>query len=77
MYGGPIAMNPARQVVPVTLNADLGDCRGLLVGAGGTADLVDADGNARSAVPLQTGYNPIAVRKVTALGSATGLWALI
>lgn len=50
--------------------------RGLLVGAGGTATVVDADGNTCTNIPLQTGYNPLQIQKLTALGTATDVWAL-
>jgi len=53
-----------------------GVCRGLLVGTAGTATIVDADGNTCTDIPLQAGYNPIQVRKITSLGTASNIWAL-
>lgn len=72
---------PAGMVVAVTASdsADLPDgiCRSLLVGTGGAADILDATGVKRSAVPLQTGYNPIGVQRVYATNIvASNIWAL-
>lgn len=75
--GGPSA--PAARYIPVTkADADLpgGTCKALLVGTAGTANLVDADGNARAAVPLQQGYNPLRCARVATGGSAGDIWAL-
>lgn len=72
--------SPARAVRPVTKDdgADLpdGTCRALLVGSGGTANLVDAAGNDLSGVPLQTGYNPVRVARFKTGGTATDIWAI-
>lgn len=54
-----------------------GTCRALLVGSPGNADLVDADGNACTAVPLQQGYNPIGVTRLKATNlTAANIWAI-
>jgi hypothetical protein len=53
-----------------------GTCRGLLVTAGGTATIVDGEGNTVADVPLQTGYNPIECLRVNTGGNATGIFAL-
>lgn len=74
----------ARSIVPVTPNdaADLpnGVCRGLLIETAGVTDgvtLTDASGTKRDNVPLQQGYNAVAVKRVWATGTdATGIWAL-
>lgn len=69
----------AIKYVPVTpQDADLpgGVCRGLLAGVGGTADLQEPDGTNRDAVPLKEGYNPLFVKRVRALGTASNIWAL-
>lgn len=71
---------PAAKYAPVTPD-DVnplpgGDCRCLLVGTGGTANLVQPDGTLRTNVPLQTGYNPLIVKQVKTGGTATGIWAL-
>jgi hypothetical protein len=50
--------------------------RGLLVGTAGTATLVDADGNTCTDVPLQVGYNPLQIQKLTTLTTAANVWAL-
>lgn len=50
--------------------------RALLVETGGTATLVMASGETRTDVPLQTGYNPLRVLKVSALGTASGIWGI-
>lgn len=71
---------PASQLVPITLDDDTdlpdGVCRALLVGAAGTANLIDASGVERVSVPLQQGYNPIGVQRVKTGGSAANIWAL-
>lgn len=53
-----------------------GTCRALLVGTAGTATVLDADGNTCTDIPLQAGYNPIQIQKLTALGTAANVWAL-
>lgn len=71
---------PARKVVPVTPSdtTDLpdGPCRALLVGTAGTANINDLTGTARTAVPLQPGYNPIGCQRVRTGGTAANIWAL-
>lgn len=72
---------PAGRWVPVTASDTLdlpdGVCRALLVGTAGAADIIDADGVARSAVPLQAGYNPGGVQRVKATSlTAANIWAL-
>ena len=72
--------SPASECLPVVKddNADLpgGVCRGLLVGTAGTANLVDAAGGDRTAVPLQAGYNPLRAARVKLGGTADDIWAL-
>lgn len=73
------ASAPAGRVVAVVkAEADLpeGSCRALLVGTAGSANLVDAAGNACAGVPLQQGYNPIRCRRVAMGGTADNIWAL-
>jgi len=53
-----------------------GTCRALLVGGGGSANIIDANGNDLVLVPLQIGYNPIRVSRVKTGGTATDIWAL-
>lgn len=70
---------PSPLYVPVTkADADLPDgiCRGLLVGAAGTANLAQPDGTVRSNVPLQAGYNSLSAKQVRTGGTATDIWAL-
>jgi hypothetical protein len=70
---------PAGKLVKVAkANSALpgGTCRALLVGSEGTATIVDASGNVCADVPLQQGYNPIAVRQVNTGGTADNIWAL-
>lgn len=70
---------PAVRFLPVVkAEADLpgGTCKALLVGVAGTANLVDADGGVRAAVPLQQGYNPLRCVRVATGGTATDIWAL-
>jgi len=72
--------SPARTLKPVTKDdlTDLtdGTCRALLVGSGGTANLVDAGGNDLTGVPLQTGFNPMRVSRVKTGGTASDIWAI-
>lgn len=65
--------------VPVTkANSDLPDgiAGGLLVGTAGTANLMDINGDVRTDVPLQAGYNPLVVKQVRTGGTADNIWAL-
>jgi hypothetical protein len=57
-------------------NTTILNCRGLLVGTAGTANLTDLDGNAVADVPLQAGYNPLACKYVNTGGTADNIWAL-
>jgi ABC-type uncharacterized transport system permease subunit len=63
-----VALSASASVIPTT--------RGLNVQTAGTADITDADGNAVAGYYLQAGYNPIQISKLTALGTASGVWAL-
>jgi hypothetical protein len=70
---------PAELFVPVTkADSDLanGLCRGLLVGTAGTANLMQLNGSIQANVPLQQGYNPLAVKQVRTGGTADNIWAL-
>lgn len=71
---------PASILAPVTRSdtADLpdGDCRSLLVGQAGTANLIDVSGGTRINVPLQQGFNPIRVRRLLTGGTAADIWAI-
>jgi hypothetical protein len=69
--------SPAGKIAQVSSGVDFsaGVCRGLLVGTAGTATVVDAEGNTATNLPLQQGYNPLRVSKVT-FGSASDVWAL-
>lgn len=51
-------------------------CRGLNVATAGTATMRMASGNTVTDYPLVAGYNPIQIDKLTALGTAVGVWAL-
>jgi hypothetical protein len=73
------ASAPAGRVVAVVkAENDLpqGTCRALLVGTAGSANLIDAEGNAAAGVPLQQGYNPLRCRRVASGGTAENIWAL-
>ena len=60
-----------------TVNLPGGACRSLLVGTGGAATLIAPNGSLRTAVPLQTGYNPIGALRVFSTGlTASDIWAL-
>jgi hypothetical protein len=66
----------AQDLVPVTPGITELNARGLLCSADVTADLLTAKGVARTGVPLQKGYNPVAVRQVTAVAGGS-VWALV
>ena len=71
--------DPAQAMVSVTKAAsDLPDgvCRGILCGTAGTVNLIDMYGNTISDYPLQQGYNPIRVKRVSTGGTADDIWAL-
>jgi hypothetical protein len=54
-----------------------GMARGLLVGTAGAATILPADGGQATLIPLQAGYNWIAVRRVFLTGlTAANIWAL-
>lgn len=69
--------DPAGAIYPVVSDVDFpeGICRALCVGTAGTATLIDAEGNTATNYPLQVGYNPIRVSKVT-YGTAANVWRL-
>lgn len=68
---------PATNAAKVTKsNSTVLNCRGLLVGTAGTANLTTFDGSAITDVPLQQGYNPIACKHVNTGGTADDIWAL-
>lgn len=72
-------MGSASKWVEVTkADSDLpsGICRGLLVGVPGTANLMDENGTVTTDVPLQQGYNPLAVLQVRTGGTSDDIWAL-
>ena len=73
-------IGPAAQILPITKSDtdDLanGICRALLVGTPGTANLMDATGNAVANVPLQPGFNPIGVRRLMTGGTVDNVWAI-
>jgi len=75
----PGLSSPARYFEKVTkADSDLpqGPCRSLLVGTAGTANIKDYDGNIRTDVPLQAGYNPLSCQQVRTGGTADNIWAL-
>ena len=75
--GGATNAASARGMIAVTKSdSTVLNCRGLLVGTAGTANITMLDGNVCTDVPLQAGYNPIAVRHVNTGGTATDIWAL-
>jgi len=66
---------PSAKLVKVTSGQAFAKCRALLVGTAGTGTLVDASGSTATDVPLQQGYNPLQVTKVT-FGTVNDVWAL-
>jgi hypothetical protein len=65
----------ASDIVAVSSGTAFPICRALLVGTAGTATVITANGSTATDIPLQAGYNPIQVSKVT-LGTASDVWAL-
>jgi hypothetical protein len=65
-----------RLVTKADSNLPAGECRALLVGTAGTANLMDATGEILANVPLQQGYNPLKVLQVRTGGDADDIWAL-
>lgn len=62
-----------------TVDLPGGTARGLLVGTAGAATILDASGSttSRLLVPLQAGFNPIAVKRVFSTNlTADNIWAL-
>ncbi len=61
-------------------SVDFRACKGLLIGTGGAARVVWADGQdsgGSNLVPLQAGYNPISVKRIYSTGLvASNIWAL-
>ena len=80
--GNLAAPGSAIKFVTANDSTDLpfGICRGLLVGTGGAARIIDADGNdsgGSNLVPLQTGYNPLGVKRIYSTGLvASNIWAI-
>lgn len=76
------AMGRAVRFVTASDTADLpdGPCDALLVGTAGAARIIDgSDSNTggTNLVPLQAGYNPIAVKRIYSTGlTAAGIWAI-
>lgn len=73
--------SPASRIVAVTAHDTNelanGCCRALLVGTAGAATVVDHSGTTATLIPLQAGYNPIAVKIVKSTGlTAANIWAL-
>ena len=54
----------------------LGPTRGLLVGTAGTANLMEPDGTIQTDVPLQAGYNPLAILQLRTGGTADNIRGL-
>lgn len=74
-----LKIDSARHYVPVVkADADLpdGECRALLVGTAGTANLTEDDGTERDNVPLVAGYNYLVCKQVRLGGTAANIWAL-
>lgn len=73
---GTLPSGAIRAVTKADADLPDGDCRALLCGTAGTVNLVDLTGATLTNVPLQAGYNPIAVRQVKTSGTASDIWAL-
>jgi len=67
----------ATKIVALSASAsEIPQTRGLNVQTAGTANITDAHGNDVDGYYLHAGYNPIQIKKLRALGSASGVWAL-
>lgn len=62
----------------VKADADLPDgvCRALWLSAAGNLNLMDAEGNVRTSVACQAGFNPFSCKQVRSGGDAVTIWAL-
>lgn len=73
---------PGTSIVKITPSdsVDFDTCRALLVGTGGDARIITADDvntGGTDLVPLQTGYNPISVKRIYSTGlTAANIWAI-
>jgi hypothetical protein len=66
---------PAIRGVAITTATAFDVCAALLASADVTVDVVWADGSTTTSLPLQKGYNPIQVQKVTfASGTIVALY---
>jgi hypothetical protein len=76
--GGPGNAASARGMKPVTKSdSTVLNCRGLLIGTGGTLNVTDFDGNVSTSVPVTAGMIlPVAIRYVNTGGTAADIWAL-
>ncbi len=66
---------PYNDVISVTPGATEFDVtRGFVMGTAGTVSITTAAGNDRDDFPAVAGYNPVAIKKFRALGTATDPW---
>ena len=65
-------LQPAQDLRPITIGGGpFPEVRAIFCGTAGTANIVTAAGNLRTAVPLQLGMNSIRCREVQSGGSAS------
>jgi hypothetical protein len=77
MSGRSTDVSGARKIVALSASATAFPvCRAVNVGTGGTATIMDADGNTITDYIFTAGYNPVQIQKLTALGTAANVWAL-
>ena len=68
---------PSGNLVKLSASAStIATTRSLWVGTAGTATMLDVSGNTLTDFPLLAGVNPIRITKLTALGTASDVWAM-
>lgn len=75
MSGRSKDISSFRKLVSCTPGASAFEtCRGVIATTAGTIDIVDADGNTVTTVPVVVGVNPYQLKKITAASGSLGLF---
>ena len=71
---------PAGTIVELSASASdiarYSKMKGLWVGTGGTVTIVDYNGSTLTDFPVLAGVNPIRIKRLTAIGTASDIYAL-
>ena len=68
---------PAKDLVPLTKGSGpFAECRAILIGTAGTANVVMASGKTRNNVSLQVGVMPLRISVLLSGGTADDFWAI-